>query len=125
MVSTVVRDFENFREGRQVERLHKYRERNAGLVSAAKEVFLRRYGRLFCEACGFDFHQVYGERCHGLIEVHHDVPLSEMTGDSRVTTIDEVSLVCSNCHRIIHRTRPWLTVRQLAEFLASSPQCRI
>ncbi|NLN15952.1 MAG: hypothetical protein GX182_01375 [Firmicutes bacterium] len=120
IISTVIQDSENFPEGRVVERIHKYRERNPSLVHAAKKAFESKHGSVYCEACGFDFVEVYGERGRGFIEVHHNVPLSELKVEQCFTAIDEVSLVCSNCHSIIHRTRPWLSVEQVAEIVRAS-----
>jgi hypothetical protein len=41
------------------------------------------------------------------IECHHTLALSELQ-EKRPARIDEIALVCSNCHRMIHRRRPWL-----------------
>ncbi|MCK9223168.1 MAG: HNH endonuclease [Limnochordia bacterium] len=108
-----IEDNENFPEGKVQERLHKYRERNPNLVTVAKNSFLKRHGRLYCEACGFDFAKAYGDRGEGCIEVHHKTPLSELESGHTTTSIEDVLLVCANCHRIIHRIRPWLTTEQI------------
>jgi 5-methylcytosine-specific restriction protein A len=31
-----------------------------------------------------------------------------------------LSLVCANCHRMIHQSRPWLTVEDLAALVNAS-----
>jgi 5-methylcytosine-specific restriction protein A len=33
-----------------------------------------------------------------------------------------LELVCSNCHRMIHRRRPWLTIEQLRSILKPGSQ---
>ncbi|WP_353890373.1 HNH endonuclease [uncultured Citrobacter sp.] len=38
-------------------------------------------------------------------EVHHINPLSE-TNDQTETSLDDLAIVCSNCHRMIHRIKP-------------------
>lgn len=68
-----------------------------------------------CEACGFSFEEKYGKRGHEFIEVHHTNFLSK-SGEIRTSISDLVGL-CSNCHRMIHRTEPWLTPGELAELL--------
>jgi predicted HNH restriction endonuclease len=70
-----------------------------------------------CEVCSLDFGQVYGP--HGLdyIECHHRVPL-HVTGQTQ-TRLADLILLCSNCHRMIHRTRQWLTVEELRNLLAT------
>jgi 5-methylcytosine-specific restriction protein A len=63
----------------------------------------------------FDFERVYGPRGADFIECHHRVPL-HVTG--QVTTrLEDLALICSNCHRMIHRTRPWLTVEELGQLV--------
>lgn len=103
-------------EGRLLTRMHKHRERSRGIVSRKKQDFLNKHGRLFCEACEFDFRMYYGERGEGFIEVHHTVPISALDGRAK-TKLSELRLVCSNCHRIIHRSRPWLTWNELTEIV--------
>lgn len=107
-------------EGRLLTRLHRVRERDARLVERKKAIVLKRTGRLACEACGFAFGPVYGERGLGFIECHHVTPLSEIV-IGRKTRLEDLALVCANCHRIIHAKRPWLTITQLCEIL-SGPQ---
>ncbi|WP_339456405.1 HNH endonuclease [Pseudomonas sp. EA_65y_Pfl1_P120] len=108
---------EGFPEGKIVERKHAARERNAALVKSAKEAYKKLNKRLFCQACDFDFEKVYGERGSDYIEAHHIVPVSDMVA-SQKTKITDIAMVCSNCHRILHRSRPWLTVDQLKELIA-------
>ncbi len=70
-----------------------------------------------CEVCTFDFGQVYGS--HGLdyIECHHRVPL-HVTGQTK-TRLADLALLCSNCHRMIHRTKQWLTVEELRDLISA------
>ena len=56
-----------------------------------------------CEACGFLFGKVYGERGEGYIEVHHLKPLSSYSGPIEVNPRTDMAVVCANCHRMIHR----------------------
>lgn len=108
---------DGFPEGRLVERKHKSRERNQTLVSAAKEAFLKKNKTLHCEICGFDFEEKYGERGRGFIEAHHTVPVSDMDPGQK-TQLKDIVLVCSNCHRMLHRSRPWLRMEQLRKLIA-------
>ena len=99
-------------EGRILTRMHRYRERDKGLVQKAKKAALKRYGRLACEACGFDFKEAYGARGDGLIDVHHTRPLHTVTENHR-TNVEDLALLCANCHRIVHAKREWLTVQEV------------
>lgn len=70
-----------------------------------------------CSACSFDFEEVYGAIGKNYIHVHHIVPLSEIREEYEVDPINDLIPVCPNCHAIIHRTQPALTVKQLREHL--------
>ncbi len=59
------------------------------------------YGQT-CRVCGFNFEKFYGNLGAGYIEVHHLNPLSQRK-TTRQTTIEDVDVVCANCHRILHR----------------------
>jgi 5-methylcytosine-specific restriction protein A len=105
-----------FPEGKLVYRLHRKRERSAELVRRSKAHALKKYGALRCIACQFDFGLCYGALGHGFIEVHHTKPLSEV-GSQRATRLADVVLLCSNCHRMVHRRRPWLKLFELGRLL--------
>ena len=105
-------------EGRLLTRVHRVRERNSKLVAARKAKALREHGELRCEACGFNFSEAYGAHGIDFIECHHTLPLSSLRPGIRTRLVD-LSLVCSNCHRMIHRRAPWLTMKQLSSIVAS------
>lgn len=98
-------------EGGILLREHLRRERDPRLKARKLEDARRRGQAIACEACGFDFGRTYGVRGHGYIECHHRTPLG-VTGKVK-TRLGDLALVCSNCHRMIHRTKEWLTVDQL------------
>lgn len=103
-------------EGRLLSRIHRYRERDPGLVRRKKTHFLQSHQTLYCEACGFNFSEKYGERGEGFIECHHTKPLAELTG-TRKTKMSDLVLLCSNCHRMVHRSRQWLSLDGLRELV--------
>ena len=109
-------DISNTLEGKAKYVRHKTRERNEEIVRDKKRDFKKRHGRVFCEVCNFDFRQVYGSRGDGFIECHHNVPLHEEEAE-RVTRLADLTLLCSNCHRMIHRRKKWLTVDELRRIL--------
>ena len=102
-------------EGRVLTRVHRYRERDRRLVRHKKEAATKEHDGLVCEVCDFDFESFYGDRGHGFIECHHKVPLSELSPDGDTTTLGDLSLVCSNCHRMIHKSKPWLSIEELKD----------
>lgn len=89
-------------EGEVLYRYHKFHERDRSLVSKKKEQALRRHGVLRCEACGFVFTEHYGELGAGFIECHHTVPVAQLR-PGQLTKLDDLALVCANCHRMLHR----------------------
>jgi 5-methylcytosine-specific restriction protein A len=103
-------------EGRLLKRQHVSRERNRKLVAKKKRSVLKKLGRLECEVCGFNFGVRYGERGDGFIECHHTKPVASL-GNGGKTHIDDLALVCANCHRVIHRGKPWLTIEEVRKLL--------
>jgi HNH endonuclease len=80
-----------------------YRQRNSRLVDQVKsEAFRRGNGRILCECCNFDFVARYGIHGNRFIECHHKI---HMNLGLRVTQPTDLALVCSNCHRMLHRRR--------------------
>lgn len=105
-------DDEEFEEGRILTKLHKIRERSPSANKKKKEEVLKKTGKLVCEACGFDFHEFYGEIGKGVAECHHTKPVSELKAGEK-TKLKDLSILCANCHRIIHKSKPMLTVDRL------------
>ena len=99
-------------EGRILTRTHLLRERNPKAAAEKKRVELERTGRLQCEPCSFDFYETYGEHGRGYIECHHRVPLADLAG-SRRTRLEDLALVCANCHRMLHRGGRLLSVEEI------------
>ena len=92
--------------GKGVEDLRKWKqhrrlERNRKLAEQAKKIHGYR-----CQICHFDFQKVYGAIGKGFIEAHHLRSLSENIG--KILELDpkkDFAVLCSNCHRMIHRTK--------------------
>ncbi|MEP2953075.1 MAG: HNH endonuclease [Sulfitobacter sp.] len=107
-----VDDVTEAREGKLLSRIHRYRERNAAIVKRKKASHFKQHGHLCCEACGFDFQATYGDRGEGFIECHHTKPVSELTV-GETTKLSDLVLLCANCHRMVHASRPWWTLQKL------------
>lgn len=102
-------------EGRLLERRHFARERDRKLRQKKID---EQSGSLVCFTCGFDFRVAYGEHGDGYIECHHVVPL-HASGETR-TKLQDLVLICANCHRMIHRRSPWLTPDELLDMTSAS-----
>lgn len=104
---------EGFSEGKQILRTHLSYERNNQVIALAKEHFKQQNGgKLFCEICGFDFYKTYGELGKDYIEGHHIIPVSQLKKGEK-TRLEDIIMVCSNCHRMLHRRKPWLSIEEL------------
>lgn len=108
-----------FPEGKVTERKHKFKERNSKVVLLAKQNFKNKHGRLFCQACEFDFEKEYGQIGAEFIEAHHSIAVSEMK-EGHKTKVEDFAILCPNCHRIIHKKRPWLRMEELNKLRSKS-----
>lgn len=103
-------------EGGKKVRLVAYFERNQYLRTAA----ISLHGTI-CKACGFNFEAVYGERGKNYIEVHHIVPISSLPEPATISVKEDLTVLCSNCHRMIHRKRDAaLSLCELSELVAKN-----
>jgi 5-methylcytosine-specific restriction protein A len=105
-------------EGRLLTRLHITRERNHQLVESKRKQAMKKFGRLACEACGFDFAVQYGEHGRGFIECHHLKPVHTLP-EGHKTHLDDLALLCANCHRMVHLGKDWLTIPELKAHIAA------
>jgi predicted HNH restriction endonuclease len=109
-----------FPEGKLKERLHYVRERDQELVRQAKDLAMEKDGRLKCKCCGFDFLITYGEIGRGFIEAHHTKPVSSLHEGGEETKLEDLVMVCSNCHEMLHRKRPWLKMDELSRLIVAN-----
>lgn len=107
---------DEFSEGKIMLIKHLRRERNVKLIELSKKKFIERHGHLYCEVCGFNFEKTYGELGKNFIEAHHLKPVSQMNENEK-TSIDDIIMVCSNCHSMIHRKKPWLKHEDIKKIL--------
>ena len=103
-------------EGKLLYRMHRSRERNSKIVKEKKKSVRDKYGSLECEVCGFDFSKSYGDHGTNFIECHHRIPLCSV--NIVKTKLKDLALVCANCHRMLHRGKPWPSVKQLKAIIS-------
>lgn len=84
--------------------------------SQARLACIARYG-VACTVCGFRFDAMYGDIGADFIEVHHLKPLSLAGGEYVLDPIEDLRPVCSNCHSMLHRHRPPLSIEDLIDRL--------
>ncbi|WP_116327959.1 HNH endonuclease [Cupriavidus phytorum] len=97
-----------FEEGQRTQVFVNRYERDRG----ARDACIRHYGAS-CAACGINFGSSYGELGEGFIHVHHVVPVSEIGQTYVVDPVKDLVPVCPNCHAMLHRQNPPLTIEEL------------
>jgi len=109
-------------EGRILTAMHKRRERNPQL--RAKMLGSRKkQGLLYCEMCEWGRSFEFPEYLTAALETHHVVPLS--AHEAQETRLADLALLCSNCHRLIHRAiavqKRWVGIAECAALLRLVP----
>lgn len=99
-------------EGVGVEVLVNKYERNA----EARRQCLAHHG-YDCQVCGQCMSDIYGELGHHFAHVHHRVPLASIGAEYVVDPVRDLVPVCPNCHAMLHRTDPVLTVEALRDIV--------
>lgn len=98
-------------EGKQKLVTHLARERNRDIINKKKNDALKN-NTLYCEICSFSFIETFDIE---FIECHHIEPISD--SGERVTKLEDLALVCPNCHRMLHKkiAGEFLTMDKLEE----------
>lgn len=87
----------------------------------ARAACINHYGAV-CQVCALDFGDRYGEIGEGFIHVHHVVDVSLNDAEYVVDPVDDLQPVCPNCHAMLHRERPAMSVESLRRVLLGRPQ---
>jgi 5-methylcytosine-specific restriction protein A len=109
-------------------------ENVAGLPEGAKvAVVVNRYERdrrnraaalaihgHICKSCDIDMGYRYGAVAAGLIEVHHNTPVSQMGPGYIVNPRTDLVPLCPNCHAVAHRRDPPHSLEELRRFFRIS-----
>ncbi|MBX2973231.1 MAG: HNH endonuclease [Flavobacteriales bacterium] len=66
-----------------------------------------------CTVCEFDFKERYGSLGAGFIHVHHLNPLAATRKAHVIDPIHDMVPVCPNCHAMLHRKKPLLSIDEL------------
>jgi 5-methylcytosine-specific restriction enzyme A len=97
-----------FTEGASVPVLQTRYERNP----FAREQCLKHFGYQ-CSVCEFDFAGYYGQIGKDFIHVHHLTPIATVKTTYLVDPIRDLRPVCPNCHAMLHKRVPALTIDEL------------
>jgi len=99
------------KEGEALERLVTVRERDPKIRNAA----IKKYGSI-CMICEIDYQKIYLID-KKLLEIHHLKPLATRK-KAETTKIDDVIVLCPNCHRALHATTApgyWKKLRRIVK----------
>ncbi len=90
---------------------HLVKERNQKIVREKKQQAINN-NSLHCEVCTFSFPKTFHSN---FIECHHRTPIGQF--GVRETTLDDLALVCANCHRMLHTKfdKRFLSIIELGE----------
>lgn len=72
-----------------------------------------KYWKAICAVCEIDFEKTYGKIGKGFIHVHHLTPVSLIGETYQVDPIKDLIPVCPNCHSMLHKCEPPLTIEEL------------
>ena len=78
----------------------------------ARQECLDHYG-YDCAGCRLNFEDEYGALGRNFIHVHHVVPIHTIQEEYEIDPIKDLIPVCPNCHAMIHRAKPALTIKEL------------
>lgn len=82
----------------------------------ARRVCIAHYGT-YCSACGFDFYATYGDLGKDYIHVHHLIPIASIGKEYTIVPEKDLIPVCPNCHAMIHKRTPALSLEELREIM--------
>lgn len=102
-------------EGKKRLTTHMRRERGSNLSKSKKlQDYAENQGQLICGSCGISSKALHSDPEVGLkaFEAHHTKPLARSKGE-RITSLRDLTIVCANCHRMIHSKWPPFTVGNL------------
>lgn len=101
-------EIEKYAEGKTRSVTYKTYDRSP----AARQACINHFG-YSCAVCGFNFEQAYGVIGSRYIEVHHLNQVADIGAEYLVDPIRDLRPVCANCHRMLHKTRPPLSIEEL------------
>ncbi len=78
----------------------------------ARKLCLSHYG-FSCSVCEFNFVSKYGKIGNNFIHVHHLTQVATIRKEYNIDPIKDLRPVCPNCHAMLHKQSPPLTIGEL------------
>ncbi|MEN0053053.1 MAG: HNH endonuclease [Mucilaginibacter sp.] len=82
----------------------------------ARRECVKHFGAI-CQVCNFNFEDYYGEIGKDFIHVHHLTSISAIKSEYQVDPLNDLIPVCPNCHSMLHKRTPALTIQELKQIL--------
>jgi predicted HNH restriction endonuclease len=98
-------------EGKKEFREVIWRKRNRSIIEQAKSK-----SDYTCEVCSFNFEKSYGSIGRAYIVAHHLKPIKYREKPEK-TRLSDISIVCDNCHRMLHKRDPPYSLEELEKML--------
>lgn len=117
-------EFYTAEEGERFLKNHIKIERSKKIIKLKKQFVMLKLGHLSCEVCEFNFSVFYGAIGQDFCEVHHRSALHEQNGPVK-TSLEDLAILCANCHRMIHRTKPLASVEGFKSFFLEHQKVQI
>jgi hypothetical protein len=107
-------------EGRRRQVSHLARERDSSFARGfrASRTLVGPPPSLSCDACGTNQQAAMGDYALRGFDVHHQVPLHLAPNSGRLTSTDDLCILCLRCHRLAHASGAF-TVTALRTLLAA------
>lgn len=77
-----------------------------------------------CSVCDLMLEEIYGPIASHFIHVHHLVAISEVSAQYIVDPKKDLRPVCPNCHAIIHRKVPAMSLEHARKLVKRDQECR-
>jgi hypothetical protein len=84
--------------------------------STARNKCIEKHG-VMCSVCGFSFIEKYGELGQDYIHVHHIIPVAKIGKQYKVNPEKDLRPVCPNCHAMLHRYEPCISIEELKKLV--------
>jgi hypothetical protein len=97
-------------------RRHIVRENRSDLWNSMVQHSFKKFSGVNCEVCGRDLNKEWPSRGMLCFEIHDKAPIAGKP--TAIVTVNDLSLVCANCHRQLHLFRgSFLTISELREII--------
>ena len=65
----------------------------------------------------FNFENIYGSLGYKFIHIHHLTKVATIKQEYKVNPIQDLRPVCPNCHSMLHKQNPPLTIDELKDII--------